>query len=260
MIAVTKLERSYGNETVLKGLDFKVSAGEFVTLVGPNGCGKSTLFRIIAGLDKPCRGGVFYRGFQQPQIGYVFQRYRESLLPWLSVKGNILLPVKRGKQNKREAELRLQQALEVIDFSLPIDALPHELSGGQAQIVCILRALIREPEILLLDEPFSALDFQVRNRLRENLSRLLETFRVTVLAVSHDLDDAVLLSDRVLVLTEKPARVAKEITVPWPRPRDNSLMASAEFLEIRNQIAMEILPELKDPPVFGLRQNKVLRN
>jgi len=213
--------------TVLQALstiNLSIDRGEFVSLVGHSGCGKSTLLNILAGLSQPSRGGVILEGRQVTEPGpdrmVVFQNY--SLLPWRSVRGNVDLALREVKRDLSRSERadRTAAALKMVNLEGVAERLPGELSGGMRQRVAIARALALQPKLLLLDEPFGALDALTRGHLQEQLMRLCQEAGITTVMVTHDVDEALLLSDRVVLLTNGPrAHVGRIVAVPFERPR-----------------------------------------
>jgi sulfonate transport system ATP-binding protein len=231
-LKIAALRKRYADVSVLAGVDLHVQQGEIVALVGPSGCGKSTLLRLIAGLETDFQGEVLVgatpvRGPSQA-VGVVFQEPR--LFPWLTVAHNIAFGLPGGKPTPL-----VRETLEVVGLTDFANALPKQLSGGMAQRVALARALVTEPQVLLLDEPFSALDAFTRMRLQDHLLNAWERYRPTLLLVTHDLDEAVYLADRVVLLGERPAKVqlTREITIQRPRERGNLSLASvrAELLQ-----------------------------
>jgi NitT/TauT family transport system ATP-binding protein len=222
----------------VKDVSFSVAPGEFLCVVGPSGCGKTTLLRLLAGLLLPDQGQVCLHS--QPlsgpccEIGFVFQK--ANLMPWRTVFENILLPLQIQRMSPTEAEGRAANALKLVGLSEFARSYPRELSGGMAQRVAIARALAHEPEILLLDEPFGALDALTRERLNQELLRVWNASRKTVVMVTHDIREAVFLADRVLVLSQRPGRVRAVVPVTLPRPRPASLFYSEAF----NALAYEV--------------------
>jgi len=229
---VLALRKRYNDVPVLGGIDLHVEPGEIVALVGPSGCGKSTLLRLIAGLDTDFAGDVTVGTARvtgpTPAVGLVFQEPR--LFPWLSVTDNVAFGLKDGKPNAFVAD-----TLNVVGLTDFARALPKQLSGGMAQRVALARALVTEPQVLLLDEPFSALDAFTRMRLQDHLLAAWERYRPTLLLVTHDLDESVYLADRVVLLSERPSTIqlTKSVEVPRPRERGNLALATlrAELLQ-----------------------------
>lgn len=223
----------------LDGLDFSITAGEFLSIVGPSGCGKSTALRLIAGLDPVTRGEIEIDGFSiaevRDRIGFVFQK--PTLLHWLTIQKNVLLPlrIRSGKPTAGDVG-KANRLLEMVGLGQFGEKYPQELSGGMQQRAAICRALIQNPDILLMDEPFGALDALTREEMCFELMRLWERSRKTIVFVTHSIPEAVLLSDRVLVMTPRPGRVADLITINIPRPRTLAHMKTQEFQEANDRI------------------------
>ena len=210
-----------GRLVVLEGVDLRVRTGEVVAIVGPNGCGKSTLLRLLSGLLLPESGEIEVRGEQvsgpDPAVGLVFQEPR--LLPWRTVTDNIALPLELAQISAAVRGDRVRAAIELTSLDGFAGAFPDQLSGGMAQRAALARALVTEPEVLLLDEPFSALDALTRERLDVELLALWERTRTTILLVTHSISEAVFLSDRVLVMSSRPGHFVADISIDAPRPR-----------------------------------------
>jgi sulfonate transport system ATP-binding protein len=219
-LVVRELRKRYGELPVLGGIDLEIGPSEIVAVVGPSGCGKSTLLRIAAGLDTRYHGEIRVGDElvcgPHPAVGLVFQEPR--LFPWLDVQSNVAFGL-RSRDTSRAREL-VSDALAAVDLTAFAGALPKELSGGMAQRVALARALVTEPQVLLLDEPFSALDAFTRMRLQDHLLTAWTRYRPTLVLVTHDLDEAIYLADRVFVLGERPGRVIDVIPVAPTRPRD----------------------------------------
>jgi NitT/TauT family transport system ATP-binding protein len=214
-------KRRAGRLAVLDGVDLDVGAGEVVAIVGPNGCGKSTLLRIMGGLLAPDEGWAEVGGRPvvgpDPDVGFVFQEPR--LLPWRSVIDNVTYPLELAGMAPDERRARARDLLRLVGLEAHADDRPHQLSGGMRQRAAIARALARRPAVLLLDEPFSALDALTRERFNVELLRLWERTGTAIAIVTHGVSEAVFLADRVVVLTERPARVVGEVSSPLRRPR-----------------------------------------
>lgn len=239
--AKTYIRRGVTTEAV-HDVTFSVQEGEFVSVVGPSGCGKSTLLRCIAGLDSPTRGEILLRGekvTQPPEdMGVVFQDYSRSLLPWMTVARNVRLPLDYKVKDKAERDATTARVLEVVGLSKFADHYPWQLSGGMQQRVAIARALAVNPSLLLMDEPFASVDAQTRSDLEDLVLRLWSEFGMTILLVTHDIDESVYVSDRVVILSRPPSTVAREVPIELPRPR--------------NQI------DTKHEPLFADRRTEVL--
>jgi ABC-type nitrate/sulfonate/bicarbonate transport system ATPase subunit len=236
---LVKRYSSRGGEVVaLDGVDLDVPAGGFVSLVGTSGCGKSTLLNIVAGLDVPTEGRVRIDGDEivgpGPDRGVVFQAY--SLLPWRSVADNVAFGLECLRVGRAERRERVRAMLGVVGLSEFADRLPRELSGGMRQRVAIARALVTEPDLLLLDEPFGALDLQTRRSLHEFLRQVWQRTGATVLMVTHDVGEAVYLSQQVVVLTSRPGRVAEVVEVPYGRSRGPDIRRDQRFVAIEDEI------------------------
>ena len=213
VLAVRDVSHSFGGAPVLDRLDFEVAAGEVVAFVGPSGCGKTTLLRLLSGFYSPDRGAVERRG----PTRMIYQQ--DGLLPWLTVAGNISLGLRQVKDPAARSE-QLARLLKLIRLQGFANHYPHQLSGGMRQRVELARALAGDTDVLLMDEPFSSLDYQTRARMRSELTAVLALRPVAVVLVTHDIEEAVLLADRVLVLSERPARVVCELRLGAERPRD----------------------------------------
>lgn len=198
---------------VLHDISFSVGSHEVVCLVGPSGCGKSTLFNVISGLDQPSTGTVVHTG----RLAMMFQD--PALLPWLTVDKNVAFGLNRKKYTAAEMSALVERYLKIVALEQFGAAYPHELSGGMKQRAALARTLVIEPNIILMDEPFSALDAQTRERLQQFVQTLLQDYPVSIVFVTHDVREAVLLGDRVLVLTKRPAHIRSEYKIDLPRPR-----------------------------------------
>jgi sulfonate transport system ATP-binding protein len=239
MLALNHLGKIYPNGVrALDGVSLDVELGEIVAIVGGSGCGKSTLLRAICGLDRPTHGAVRLNGdaILEPheKIGVIFQEPR--LLPWLTVAGNVGFGLASRPREERDA--RVARALDRVGLAEKAGAWPRELSGGQAQRVAIARALVARPEVLLLDEPFSALDAFTRIDLQDHLLDLWADQRPTLIHVTHDVEEAIVLADRVVVMRPRPGRMAVQIAIDLPRPRDRQ-SAAFDFAKRRVLAALD---------------------
>jgi NitT/TauT family transport system ATP-binding protein len=231
-VTIRGLSKRFDNAVIYDRFDLDIPRGELISVFGPNGCGKSTLINMIAGLVPPDAGQILFDGRRLDEIkfGYVFQNYREALFPWMRAFDNIAYPLKVTKVPAAERRARVAALVARLGVKLDLDLYPYQMSGGQQQLVSILRALVVEPEILFLDEPFSALDYEMTLFMRAQLQRIfLETGTTTVL-VSHDLEEAVFLADRVLLLSRHPARVAAFTPVTAARPRTDATLSEPDFV------------------------------
>ena len=230
----------------LAGIDLSISRGEFLSIVGPSGCGKSTLLRLVAGLRTPTRGTLTIEGLSPERSpvrsAFVFQE--PNLLPWRTVEQNIRLPFELGKQHSEAEDViatRIREAIDLIGLTkADAQKRPRQLSGGMKMRVSLARALVTDPEILLLDEPFAALDDILRQQLNEDLQRIWTERRWTALFVTHNVSEAVFLSQRVLVMSRNPGRLIADIPVPFDSPRQASLRATAEFARLVGDVTDQL--------------------
>lgn len=233
-----KYRTRYSENLAVEGLSFGVAEGEFVAVLGPSGCGKSTLLRLIAGLILSTAGSVSLGGVAvtgpRKDVGMVFQQ--ATLLPWNTVINNVLAPARILGERGEAPRQRATRLLEMVGLSDFIDRYPHELSGGMQQRVGIARSLIHNPRILLMDEPFAALDALTRETMALELQSLWQQAGRTVLFITHSISEAVFLADRVLVLSKRPGHVIHEEKVSIPRPRDLSSLASPEFASVCDRL------------------------
>ncbi|OGO49408.1 MAG: hypothetical protein A2W37_08015 [Chloroflexi bacterium RBG_16_63_12] len=231
-----------GGLKALERVSLEVCPQEFVCVVGPSGCGKSTLLRLLAGLLRPTEGRVIFEGellvAPRRRIGFVFQK--ANLMPWRTVLANVALPLELQSVELAEARRRAQELIELVGLSGFEQNLPRDLSGGMEQRVAIARALVHNPDVLLLDEPFGALDALTRERMGTELLRIWEARKKTVVMVTHSIPEALLLADRVLVLSPRPGQVRLALDVPLPRPRRMDMEYSAEFGALAAQVRRAI--------------------
>jgi len=258
LLVVRGLRKSYGSTLAIDRVDLTVRQGEFVSVVGPSGCGKTTLLNCISGLLRPTEGGAVLSG--RPitsvprELAIVFQDYSRSLFPWFTVRGNVELP--QRDLPKAERRQLAERTLATVGLARFQDHYPWQLSGGMQQRVAIARALAYRPSILVMDEPFASVDAQTRADLEDLVLRIQQEYSATVLLVTHDIDEAVYMSDRVVILTSSPASVRGElpITLPWPRHQIET-KELAEFAHLRAAVYRQILsPAERDAgPVAGDR-------
>jgi NitT/TauT family transport system ATP-binding protein len=234
-ITIRGLRKSFGGQPVYSGFDLDVRRGDILAIFGPNGCGKSTLINMAAGLLPRDGGEILYDGrdVRDIRVGYVFQNYREALFPWRRAADNIRYPLRRMRLPASEIEARLAKLSERFRVRFDLNRYPYELSGGQQQLVSIMRALAVEPEVLFLDEPFSALDFETTLSLRSLLQRVLKDLGITTILVSHDLEESIILADRLLMLTRRPTVVADDLAIDLPWPREAEALSSPDFVALK---------------------------
>ncbi len=242
MLAVAGLGHTYGAVDAVSDVSFAIEPGELVCIVGPSGCGKSTLLRCIAGLVPASRGDVFLHGDRvsgvPSDLAVVFQDYSRSLLPWKTVSANVEFPLRDRGLSTVERRSRVEEALEWVGLSAAAGKHPHELSGGMQQRVSIARALAYRPALMLMDEPFASVDAQTRADLEDLVLKVRREAGMTVLVVTHDIDESVYLADRVLVLSPSPATVVETLKVDLPSPRDQiTTRGSDSFVRLRTEIA-----------------------
>ncbi len=240
ILDVENITKSYGSSAaVLEDLTFQQKPGEFLTIVGPSGCGKSTLLRCIASLMQPSSGQVLHKGnvFAEPPkwLSIVFQDYNRSLFPWLTVRKNVEFGLRGVSESERRQ--RASEAIDAVKLSHAADLYPWQISGGMQQRCALARSIVVRPELLLLDEPFASVDAQTRIDLQDMVIDICRQMSLSTLLVTHDIDEAVYMADRIVVLSTRPARVVEEINVDIPYPRDQlTTKETPEFLKLRHQV------------------------
>ena len=256
LLEVRNLAKTYGTGAkatkAIADVAFAVDDREFVCVVGPSGCGKTTLLKCVGGLLRPTSGQVLLRGkpvtSPPEEMALVFQEYGRSLMPWASVRNNVLLPLRHKKLPRAKRKALVEEALHAVGLTRFIDHYPWQLSGGMQQRVAIARALAYQPSILLMDEPFASVDAQTRGDLEDLVLRVREEFAVTILFVTHDIDESVYLSDRVVVLKHAPTEVKEVIDVDLPFPRDQiATKELTEFTQLRGHVYRLIKREQDEP-------------
>jgi NitT/TauT family transport system ATP-binding protein len=253
VLDVRNLTKLFGSgaktTTALNNISFSTHRREFLCVVGPSGCGKSTLVRILAGLEERTSGEVLLKGTPVTgpgsDRGMVFQGY--TLFPWLTVKKNVMFGPEVNGRGKYEAEQQALQWLQLVGLEKFADAYPHQLSGGMKQRVAIVRALANQPPILLMDEPFGALDALTRCRMQTHLLEIWRKIDITIVFITHDLDEAIFLADRILVLSAHPGEVQELIEVPVPRPRSMAHLLSPPFLATKARLEELIHSQPAEP-------------
>ncbi|WP_058308063.1 ABC transporter ATP-binding protein [Gracilibacillus massiliensis] len=244
-LEIEQLSKSFGSQPILEQLQFHVKEGEFVSLLGPSGSGKSTIFHLIGGLYKPDHGSIRLNGNeisgQKGSISYMPQT--PSLFPWRTILENVVLGVELFEKPDKEKARRMLERAGLADY---IDAYPHELSGGMRQRVAFIRSILSPQSFICLDEPFSALDEFTRFDMQKWLLSIWEEERPSVLFVTHNIEEAIFLSDRILVLGSKPAQVIKEFDITFERPRNEELTLTSEFLDVKKAVYQTLRGELGD--------------
>ncbi len=246
ILSVHHLDLTYPNGNgglrALADVSFDVAPGEFVCVVGPSGCGKSSLLKVLAGLRQPTSGQIIFEGeplaHPRRRIGLVFQK--ANLMPWRTVLQNITLPLELQHTPPDEARARAEELVELVGLSGFEQARPRHLSGGMEQRVAIARALVHRPDVLLLDEPFGALDALTRERMGLELLRIWDRYRKTVIMVTHSISEAIFLADRALVFTPRPGSLRADLPIPLPRPRALAQIYSPEFGKLATQVRAAI--------------------
>ncbi|MCL6561520.1 MAG: ABC transporter ATP-binding protein [Firmicutes bacterium] len=254
MIVVENLYKTYPPQkrgmvatTALQQVSMTIRDGEFVCIVGPSGCGKTTLLHMVAGFESPSGGRILLDGqeIQGPGADRAVVFQQAALYPWLSVYDNIAFGLKLKNLPRSQYDAKVRQFLKIMGLEGFERHAPYHLSGGMQQRAAIARALITQPKILLMDEPFGALDAQTRNDMQRFLLELWQELRPTVLFITHDVEEAVLLGDRVIVMTARPGRIARDFEVPFPRPRAWELSLTPEFVAFKREVLSVLRPEVE---------------
>ena len=254
LIEIERVSKVYANGTVaLADVELSVAQGEFVSLLGPSGCGKSTLLRLIAGLGAPTAGRIVWplagkdlAHVPRGELGFVFQE--PTLLPWKTVRDNVFLPLKLAGMSRREAAERIAETLRMVGLENFAGAYPRELSGGMKMRVSIARALVTQPRVLLMDEPFAALDEITRFKLNDDLLRLWEAQRWTVVFVTHSVFESVYLSSRLVVMSARPGRVSADLAIGAPYPRGEAFRTSTTYNEHCRRVSGELHRAMGEAP------------
>ncbi|MBQ4266044.1 MAG: ABC transporter ATP-binding protein [Clostridia bacterium] len=234
-----------GEMVALNGVDLDIHDNEFICVVGPSGCGKSTLLNIIAGLLEPTEGKVYCNGKEVTgtgtERGVVFQQY--ALFPWLTVKKNVMFALEMRGVKGKEAEAEAMKYLEMVDLAKFADHYPKELSGGMKQRVAIARAYAAEPQVLLMDEPFGALDAQTRTQLQTELLETWQKKKKTCFFITHDVDEAIILAQKVIIMSARPGRIKRIVDINIPYPRTQETKMTPEFIQLKNEIWGQVYQE-----------------
>ena len=236
-ITIRGLTKYFAGWPLYENFDLNIPKHSIVSVFGPNGCGKSTLINMIAGLIGIDSGEILFDGksLAETKIGYVFQNYRDALFPWVRTIDNIAYPLKLEGKSKVDVDRRVEELVASFDVKFDLKRYPYELSGGQQQTASIMRALAPGPEVLFLDEPFSALDFEMSLFIREKLQDVFMQTGTTMMLVSHDLEEAVYLADQVLLLTKRPTKLAEILNYDDPRPRTLATLSEASFISTKKR-------------------------
>lgn len=243
-IVVKNLFKSFVKDTknlpsvlVIENISLEIKSGEFITFFGPNGCGKTTFLNIISGLLPADTGEILIEksNINKTTISYIFQNFAETLFPWRKNIDNIGFPLELEGISKVQRHKKVNDLKKNLEIEINNELYPYKLSGGQQQLVAIARALIIQPNILLMDEPFNALDFQTRVFMENKILNIIEKMNTTVLFVSHDIDEAIYLADRLFFFTKAPSKIASIIEVDLPRPRRQEMMESKEFFRLKKK-------------------------
>jgi NitT/TauT family transport system ATP-binding protein len=235
-IIAKDLKKIYNEREVISNLSFSIKNGEFVAIFGPNGCGKSTLLNMLAGLSEKTSGEIEVSEFSSNTFSYIFQNYRESLLLWKNNYENVVFPLKISKVKEDEIKVRLMEMESIFNFSPNFNLFPYQLSGGQQQIVAFMRALITKPKLLFIDEPFSALDYENNLLLRKHLQNYYTKYKPTVLVITHDIEEAVHLANKIIVLSKQPTKIVEIIKNNAPYPRGTNFLNSKQFAQTKEKV------------------------
>lgn len=235
-ISVQDLKKTFNNIEVFQDFNFNVEPEKITAIFGPNGSGKSTLLNILSGVTNKDGGEFKIDNFNQFEFGYIFQNYRESLLPWRTNFENIVLPLEIQHKNLKERQQKVEDLQKLFGFNFNWESYPYELSGGQQQILAFMRALITKPRVLFIDEPFSALDYENNLRLREYLQKYFLMFKPTILLITHNIEEAVHLAGNIAVFSQRPTKVLEIIENSFPYPRTIELLKTEQFHQTKDRV------------------------
>ena len=236
VISVQNLKKSFNNTEVFHDFSIGVEQGKITAIFGPNGSGKSTLLNILSGIIAKDGGKFDIENFNHFEFSYIFQNYRESLLPWRTNFENVALPLEIQNKSKQEIRQRVEELQKFFEFKFNWESYPYELSGGQQQILAFMRALITKPKVLFIDEPFSALDYENNLHLREYLQKYYLAFKPTILLITHNIEEAVHLADKIVVFSKKPTKVLEVIDNPLPYPRTIQSLKAEQFHQVKDEV------------------------
>lgn len=235
-ISTTNLRKNFNKIEVFSDFSFKAEEGKITAIFGPNGSGKSTLLNILAGITTKDGGEYHVENFNHFSFSYIFQNYRESLLPWRTNFENITLPLEIQGKSKIEINKKVDELQKLFELKINWEGFPYELSGGQQQILAFMRALITNPKILFIDEPFSALDYENNLFLREHLQKYYLTFKPTIILITHNIEEAVHLADKIIVLSKKPTQIIDIVDNPLSYPRTIQSLKAEEFHKTKDKV------------------------
>ena len=235
-ISAQNLKKSFNNTEVFQDFSIGVEREKITAIFGPNGSGKSTLLNILSGIVAKDGGEFNIENFNHFEFSYIFQNYRESLLPWRTNFENIALPLEIQNKSRQEIRQRVEELQKLFEFKFNWESYPYELSGGQQQILAFMRALVTNPKVLFIDEPFSALDYENNLHLREYLQKYYLAFKPTILLITHNIEEAVHLADKIVVFSKKPTKVLEVIDNPQPYPRTVQSLKAEQFHQIKDEV------------------------
>jgi NitT/TauT family transport system ATP-binding protein len=246
-ISIKNLEKSYEKEKikVFSNFNLEVKEKKIIAIFGPNGSGKTTLFEILAGIKKADKGEISFNEKNHSKLSYMFQNYSDSLLPWRKNFDNLALPLQIKGIEEKQIKLQIKKIYEKYGFNINLDSYPYELSGGQKQFLAFLRSIITEPSMILLDEPFSALDYENNIRLRNKLQEYYLSKKPTILVITHDIEEAVYLAEEIVVLSNKPSKILGIIKNDLPYPRKVDILESEKFNKIKSKVLDLFRSEVK---------------
>ena len=235
-IIIKNIHKQFNDTDIFSGINLEIPAKEITVLIGPNGCGKTTLFHILSGLITADNGEYYVQNFDPYLFSYLMQDYRATLMPWLTNLENILFPLRLQKKHDLTIVQKINMLKQIIHTNFPLEGYPYELSGGQQQMVALWRALITEPNLLFIDEPLSALDPENTHKFRKVLLNYQAEHQATIIMISHNIDEALFLSDNIVILSEKPTTVANIIKNELPKQQRSNLTTSPMFNELRDRV------------------------
>ena len=234
--SIRKLKKAFNGIPIFENFNIAIKKGKITAFIGPNGCGKSTLFNLIAKLTKKDSGHLDLGHIDKFKFSYAFQNYRETLLPWRNNYDNLIFPLEIRNSSRKEIKNKVREIQKLACFNLKLESYPYELSGGQQQVLAFLRSIITKPDILLLDEPFSALDYDNSLKMMDKLQEYYSLNQSTILLITHDVEDALYLADEIVILSDKPTCVLSIIKNDLPRPRNIETVRSEKFHKIKSDV------------------------